>query len=242
MPCCPWFAFVVPLSVFCGACGDDAQFSTRLASDFPPSRHTVSVLGVFKDGQMSAESWEATGGKLSAPFGSTCDTAYGHVVATDQALAGAIDDYVRANGPGDELLEQLSPAATGDVIVIFTVAGRVGEKAAGPTAGSISPGAPSVGNGISHSRRGSGAAPVHNDRGMPRATTTAAFEMSALLYSVPQKRSVGVVTLQYDGASVDEAVQRLAARLGATLPGATCAGWDWKARVDDKRIRALIEE
>jgi hypothetical protein len=241
MPCRSWSAFVVPL-VFCGACRDEAQFSTRLASDFPPTRHTVSVLGVFKDGQMSTESWDAIGAKLSSPFGSTCDTGYGHVAATDQALSGAIDDYVRANGPGDDLLEQLSPAATGDVMVIFTVAGRVADKAAESTASSVSSGAPAVGNGGPHSRLSAGAGPMGNDRGMPRASTAASFEVSALLYSVPEKRSVGMVTLQYDGASLDEALQRMAARLGATLPGATCAGWNWKARVDDKRIRALIEQ
>ena len=77
---------------------------------------------------------------------------------------------------------------------------------------------------------------------MPRASTATSLEVSASLYSVPEKRSVGMLAMQYDGASLDEALQRMAAQLGMALPGATCGGWDWKAQIDDKRIRALIEQ
>jgi hypothetical protein len=240
MPCRPWSVFVVAL-VFCAACKDEAQFTTRFASDFAPGRHTVSVFGVFKDGQMSSEAWDGIGAKLSAPFGATCETAYGHLVTSDQAVSSAIDDYVRANGPGDDLLAQLSPAATGDVIVVFTVAGHVNNEKAPPlNASSVSSGAPAVGSSGPRGR-GMGSSPGPMEHGLPQATA-AALEVSVSLFSVPEKRSVGVVTLQYDGASLDEALQRLAARLGAALPGAACAGWNWTAKVDDKRIRALIEE
>jgi hypothetical protein len=239
MPCRPSYVLVAAL-VLCPACKGEAQFTTRFASDFAPGRHTVSVMGVFKDGQMSSEAWDGIGAKLSAPFGATCDTAYGHLVTSDQAVSSAIDDYVRANGPGDELLEQLSPAATGDVIAVFTVAGHVNnEKPPPPNASSVSSGAPAVGSGGPRGR-GMGSAPGPMEHGLPQSAT-AALEVSVSLFSVPEKRSVGVVTLQYDGASLDEALQRFAARLGAALPGATCAGWNWKVQLDDKRIRALIE-
>ena len=128
--------------LFASACADDAQFTTRFASDFTPAQHVVSVLGVFKDGQMNSESWEALGPRLSAPFGATCDTAYAALVASNQPLSAAIDDYVRANGPGDELLEQLAPAATGDVILVFTVAGKVtGKPSSTPDTSAVSGGA-----------------------------------------------------------------------------------------------------
>ena len=244
MPRRPRLALFAALA-FCGACKDDAQFTTRFASDFAPGGHALSVLGVFKDGQMSSESWDAIGPKLSSPFGATCDTAYGRLVIADQALSTAIDDYVRANGPGDELLEQLAPAATGDVIVVFTVAGHVNdkEKTSTPTASAASNGAPMVGNG-GHGHGGSGGMRYAgiNDHGMPRASTAAAFEVAASLYSIREKRSVGMLTLQYDGNSLDEALRRMAARLGLAVPGAKCGGWDFTARIDDKRIRALIEE
>ncbi|HEY4105506.1 MAG TPA: hypothetical protein VGM44_16520, partial [Polyangiaceae bacterium] len=43
------------------ACGSGAAFDTRLASDFAPARHTVSVLGVYKDGRMALGSWDTLG-------------------------------------------------------------------------------------------------------------------------------------------------------------------------------------
>ena len=240
----------LPLAlVLASACSDDAQFTTRFASDFAPAQHTVSVLGVFKDGQMSAEAWESVGPKLSAPFGATCDTAYTSLAASNPALSSAIDEYVRANGPGDELLEQLAPAATGDVILVFTIAGHVtGKPSSTPdtstVSGSGASGGQMMGGGASGKYRGAqpgGAGGANGGRGMARPNAVAAFEVSASLYSVSQKRAVGFVTMQYDGPTQDDALQRMARKLGVSLPSARCAGWDWKTKVDDNRIRTLIE-
>jgi hypothetical protein len=77
---------------------------------------------------------------------------------------------------------------------------------------------------------------------MARPNPTAALEVALSLYSVQGKRSVGQVTMQYDGTNLDEALQKMAARVGIMLPATVCAGWDWKAKVDDNRIRALIEQ
>ena len=64
------------LLVLAAGCGSpDARVGTKFASDFVPARHAVSVLGVFKDGQMSADAWETMGPKLSPSLGaSECDT------------------------------------------------------------------------------------------------------------------------------------------------------------------------
>lgn len=224
------------------ACSDDAQFTTRFASDFAPSRHTVSVLGVFRDGQMSSEAWDSLGSKLSSPFGATCETAYAGLVTSNQPLSSAIDDYVRANGPGDELLEQLAPAASGDLIAVFTVAGHVAGKAAPPPdTTAVQQSSPMTGAG-GGKYRGSRPGGVNGGRGMPKAPAIASLEVSVSFYSVSQKRAVGMLALQYEGTSLDEALQRMGQKLGLSLPGATCAGWDWKAKVDDARIRALIEQ
>ena len=227
------------------ACSDEAQFTSRFASDFSPSRHTVSVLGVFKDGQMSTEAWESLGAKLSSPFGATCDTAYAALVtASNQPLSAAIDDYVRANGPGDELLEQLAPAASGDLIAIFSVAGHVAGKAAPPPdTSNIQQSSPMTGAG-GGKYRGARPGGVNGGRGMPKAPAIASFEVSVSFYSVSEKKAVGMLALQYEGTSQDDALQRMAQRLGLPtfLPSARCAGWDWKAKVDDQRIRALIEQ
>jgi hypothetical protein len=66
--------------------------------------------------------------------------------------------------------------------------------------------------------------------------------MSASLFSVRDHKSVGLVSMAYSGPSVDDAVSKLAARLGIELAGSSCAGWDWgAAKIDDQHIRELVE-
>jgi hypothetical protein len=225
------------------ACSDDAQFQARFASDFAHARHAVSVLGVFRDGRMNADTWDVVGPKLSTPFGKTCDTGFGALATSNQVLMGAIDDYVRANGPGDELLGELAPAATGDLILVFTIAGKVVPKTVSTTDSSVlqsgtSPGGMGMGAGKYRGSRPGGGS--YGSRGMPAAARgPAALEVSASLFSVSQRKSVGYVAMQYDGQSADEALTRMATRLGVAIPGSSCGGWDWNAKVDDKRIREL---
>ena len=234
---------VAALVAAASGCSDYASVSSRFAPDFPPSRHSVSVLGVFKDGQMSTDAWESIGARLSAPFGARCETGFARLVASDQPASAAIDDYVRDNGPGDEVLEQLAPGATGDVIVVFTFAGHVSAKpASGPDTSTVSPssqpgGSMGMSGGKYRGMRPGGA----TARGMSRANTTAALEMSASFYSVSQKRSVGLVSLEYDGTSIDEAFEKFSAKVASSVPGSTCGGWDFKTPVDEKKIRELSQ-
>lgn len=223
------------------ACSDEAQFTTRFASDFAHANHAVSVLGVFRDGRMSSDAWDVVGPPLSAPFGKTCETAYGALIGTTPGLSSAIDDYVRANGPGDDLLEQLAPAATGDLILVFTIAGHIVSRTAPTDSGAVSTGAPgaSMSGGKyrgPHQAGGTG-------RGMPTGTSTnAALEVSVSIYSVATHRSVGLIALGYDGVSLTEALSRMANRLGLALPQSRCAGWDWgKGAVNEAKLRELIE-
>jgi hypothetical protein len=235
-------SLALPVLLALAACSDETQFTTRFASDFGHPGHTISVLGVFRDGRMSSDAWDTVGPPLSAPFGKTCDTAYGALVGSNPTLSSAIDDYVRANGPGDELLELLAPAATGDLVVVFTVAGHIAvKKPSSPDTGAVSTGAPGgamSGGKYRGTRPGGG-----TGRGMAAQTNTnAALEVSMSIYSVSAHRSVGLVAMGYDGASLDEALQRMATRLGLALPQSTCAGWDWgKAAVDEAKVRELIE-
>jgi hypothetical protein len=230
------------------ACSGDTQFTTRYAPEFSQGRHTLSVFGVFKDGRMSSEAWETIGPRLSAPFGGACTPAYGTpLLAQKPALSSAIDDYARANGVGDELLEQFAPAATGDLILVVTVAGRVGkpEGPGSPDTSAMSGGPPATSRsgagGTSGFARGSGGGSGRSmmSGGPRRKVDENSFEMSASLFSVSLHRSVALVAMQYAGPSVDEAVAKLAAKLGATIPGSTCGSWNWDAPVDDHRIREL---
>jgi len=243
--CLATFASLVSLTAATGC--SDAQITTRYAPTFSHAPHTVSLLGVYKDGRMNPDVWEQIGPALSTPLGGKCGPGYDSLVSSNPALSGAIDDYARANGIGDELLDQLGPAASGDLIMVVTVAGQVTGKGQNlPDTTAVSGGAP--GGSMNNRYRGAGSmggpsggrGPTGAMRRQPLADG-ASFEMSASLFSVREHKSVGLVALAYSGQSVDDAVSKLAARLGVELPGSSCTGWDWSAKIDDQRIRELVE-
>ncbi|MDP9000086.1 MAG: hypothetical protein M3O46_08245, partial [Myxococcota bacterium] len=67
-------------------------------------------------------------------------------------------------------------------------------------------------------------------------------QMSASLYSVGEKRSVGLVAMDYTGDSAELAIAQFAGKLAQALPATTCAGWSWDAKVDVEHIRRSISE
>jgi hypothetical protein len=240
LPRRPWCLALLGIAAACGS--QDARLSTKLASGFAPARHAVSVLGVFKDGQMSAEAWEAMSPRLSPALGAAeCAGGYSDAVrSTDGALTSAIDDYARESGPTDELLAQIAPAARGDLIVVITFAGKLPAAKARPTV-STSSGPMGVGqNGAG----GTGAA--GGGRRASRTRSSAPpdpdeLDISATVFSVAQGRSVGLVAMQYSGESVDDALSQFAAQLGQALPQARCEGWDWTAKIDAESLRRSID-
>ena len=78
-------------------CGpSDAHVATKFASDFTPQRRSVSVLGVFKDGQMSADAWTTIAGTRVAP------SARGIARATRPTCAvGYTETLQSTNGEAD---------------------------------------------------------------------------------------------------------------------------------------------
>jgi hypothetical protein len=222
------------------SCGSaDARIETKLASDFAPARHAISVLGVYKDGQMNTDAWLTMSPRVSPSLGAgECAAGYSDALqSTNGPLLSAIDDYARSNGPTDDLLAQVAPAAKGDLIVVFTFAGRLpGPKPKDSVATNSGP--PGVGQ--------SGAA---GPGGRRRASNTRSFappdpnelDISATLFSVAQGRSVGLVAMEYSGVSVDDAMAKFAARLAQVLPQARCEGWDWTAKIDAEHLRQIID-
>ena len=124
-------ALLIPI-LFVAACSsNEAEFNVRFAPGFAPPRHAVSVFGVYKDGQMSAEAWDTLAPKLSSWLGTAaCSAGYvdGATAKANAPLWSAVDDYARSNGPTDDLLAELAPAAQGDLVMVITVAGKVPEK------------------------------------------------------------------------------------------------------------------
>ena len=208
------------------------------------------MFGVFRDGQMSSEAWGSIASRISPALGSPrCDAAYSEpIVSSNGPLWSAVEDYARDNGPTDELLAQVAPAANGDLILVLTVAGRVPTHAPASTGGaSMSTSAPSMGGrgGMGGGRGGGGGAGMSGNRGPHDSSSSRgsadALDLSASLFSVSAGRSVALVAMEYSGASADEAVSEFAARLGQTLHGATCAGWNWDAKLDVGHIRQIGE-
>jgi hypothetical protein len=205
---------------------------------------TVSILGVFREGRMSPETWEDIGLKVSPVFNRTmCPIGFDTKLLSDKSsLAEAIDDSARANGVSEDLLEQLAPAASGDAILVITVAGRpnthtdAGAPLSSPTS---TPQAQS--RGMRGPGRG-GALPPPTGGWGRTGTDRNAFEMSASLYSVHDHRTVALVNMGYSGTSGAEALQKFAAKLRDSLPGLPCVGWNMNAGIDEKKIQALGSE
>lgn len=230
---------VVTLAAFAVACAPTVRWASKIAPDFAPSGHTVSVLGVYKDGQMSPEAWDAVGPSLAPLLGGrSCETAQGSA-ARDSPLTDAIDDYARTNGPTDELLEALSPAALGDLILVVVEAGSLPppEKKASVVDGP-SPAGPSP-NG---SHGSAGLSTFATKKRRPGARDSDVLQLSLSLFSVARGRSVALLDMQYSGDSAEEATREFAARVARQFPGTTCRGWHWDARVDPERIRRLTAQ
>jgi hypothetical protein len=191
---------------------------------------------------MSAEAWDALApGVAPALGGGSCEVAYGPRLLAGRAdVAAALDEYTQASGPTDDLLAALAPAAKGDVLMVITVAGRPpspeSNRADAPALAQTT--SPMGGGGRMGGAGGGGRRPRR------RATPTDMdhLELTAALYSVPEKRPVGLVALEYTGRTQQDAVTRFGAALARALPGARCAGWDLSpAGVDAERIRQLPE-
>jgi hypothetical protein len=229
------------LIIALAACAeDDMQYTVNYAPEFARGRMTVSVFGAFKDGRMSPESWDDLSAKISASLGSqACPVAYSRDFATsNQALASAVDDYARANGITDDLLDQFGPAATGDTIMVLTVAGHPPQRLTDAGAEPQGAARPSRRGGGGRYGRGQMSAPSSR----PTPTDHNVFELSASFFSVRSHHSVALASMAYTGPSAEVALQKFADKLRAAVPGATCAGWHWDAPVDDQRIQHMVSE
>jgi hypothetical protein len=234
-------AFVL-LAVAAACAEDETQWNVRYAPEFPKTPVKVSILGVFRDGRMNAEAWDELGAKLSSSFGpGTCPIAYDKdLVSKNEDFANAVDDYARANGVTDGLLDKLAPAASGDEVLVFTIAGRprTGGVDGGASAPQQAPMAPPTNSGGMRGgrSRGMGISPMR----MPERN---AFEVSASLFSTRDHHSVALVAMDYSGSSAADALAKFEEKMRTSLPGASCAGWHWDVpTVNDKAIRDIKED
>jgi hypothetical protein len=212
------------------------ELTARFAPNFVPGSHKVSVLGVYQDGRMSLASWDDLAPYLLPALSAAhCDVGYDALAASGAPLAEAIDRFARDDGPTDELLTQLAPAAEGDLVLVLTFAGKLPVKPRDNSATQAAP-APSGAGRRRGGRRG---------RGAPAAEAPAdpnRLDISVSLFSVPQRRSVALIQMRYSGASIQDAMTKFTAKLKESVPGLTCVGWNWSVNIDPQGLRPKIEE
>jgi hypothetical protein len=230
------------LLLLAAGCQHEAIYATTFAPDFSPPHHVVSVLGVYKDGKMSSEAWDAIDARVSRALGEArCEAAYTEIATSpNHALWSAIDEYTLANGPTDDLLAKIAPAARGDLVLVVIVAGKLptpekikvqDENQNRRAAGNMAPQGSMGGGGGVPSTHG----PMFRPHAPPASVDR--LDLSASLFSVSKAASVALVALEYSGESVDEAIAGFTAKLASALPGATCTGWNWEAKIDPEAIR-----
>jgi hypothetical protein len=209
------------LSILVAGCGGpDAYFRVEHATGFASGPTTVSVLGVFKDGLMNQDTWAAFAPEVSRALDQrACDAGYGEELrARNLEAFSTIEQQAGAGGVGDELLQMIAPAARGDFILVFQMYGRPPALDAHDLSRRVL---------IAH---GGGAEPIHSDVS-PRiaAMRRPALDISASLFSIRLRRTVALLSMEYTGPSTDAAIREFARKLGSTIPGASCSGWDWTA-------------
>jgi len=215
------------------ACADDS-FSVQRAPEFPRASGTrVSVFGVYKDGRLAPEAWDPLRAHLTPIFGTAlCEPGYPDMLTpSGTPVLNAVDDFARANGVTDELLDRIGPTAKGDVILLIMETGRP-SKEAEKTEPAAAPAPTMRGAG----RRG--AQPLARSR----TSEASAFEMVAVLFSPHAHKSVGAIRMTYSGSSMEDAVDTFFRRVGGELPGAKCEGWTGDLHLEVSDVRRLETE
>jgi hypothetical protein len=231
------------LGLASASCADESTVSVKYAPGYKPGPAVVSVLGVFRDGRMSLDTWSAMASPVSTALGAMvdrCEPAYGERLQHEnEELFASLDDDTRNNGITEELLAKLAPRAQGDVILFITVHGQVGETyndKRGSQTRAPSPNLPQRGPTAGRGPRGGNVREA-----APRGPTLKPLELSASLYSIKDQKPFVRLNLSYTGQSADEAIRRFTTELGALVPGASCKGWTFPQGKIPSSVAPLLE-
>jgi hypothetical protein len=230
------------LSLASASCADDFSVNVRYASGYHPTRAAVSVLGVFRNGRMSTESWGPLSGPLSAALGGSeaCEPVFGERLQREnEELYQSIDGEVRDAGITEELLGRLGPRAKGDLILTISVHGGIADSTTEHrTSATQVPNMPSPMRSAG-ARGARGARGGQNREVPPRGPYSRGLELIASLYSVREHTPVARLQVTYGGTSTEEALRRFTAEIGAMAPGSTCRGWTVAAPPPDSATPLL---
>jgi hypothetical protein len=204
---------------FCSAAcaGAGEKFEVKYAADFSPAPMSVSVFGVLHDGLMAEEGARVLGHPIfHALHQHACEIAFdGALGRSNPDLFAFLDKHARDDGITDDLLEKVAGYAKGDFILAFQMFGR-------PPGHSeqTSERKPVL---VAHGGDMSGPSPYPKSNLYKEAGT---FDVSASFFSVRLHHTVALLTMEYSGGSVADAMIKLSDKLAATFPSATCAGWN----------------
>ncbi len=216
------------------SCADE-NIQVNYAADYARAPATISFLGLFKDGRVNSEAWDPVNEAIDRHLhGYPCAPLYSNdLTAKNPDLAAAIDDFTRANGVGDELLDKLAPMAKGDLIGIIVMAGQPPQVI---DSGATAP----IENSGNSNRRGR----MGGTRGGSRGPVTDknAFELSVSLYSIKTHKPVGQISMSYVGKTVEDALAKFQQRFSAETAGSSCGGWNVDPAMDGEAIRKLSQE
>lgn len=242
-------SFAVALSSLIIGCGGSTHFEIKYAPEYAPPTAPFSVFGVYENGRLNAEAWREISAVLSRNFGSSsCESAWNYQFQTaNPTLSAAVDEYTKDNGVSDELLDKLAPMAKGGAILSFTVYRNQGmaepdaPKSSRPPASSARTAGMSrrmVGAPMGGLRATGWARPTLADA-ESRNASEPVYEISALLFSLKDRRSIVLVSMSHRGAELDEALDKFSARLREAIPQVSCAGWNLEAPINVANIQAL---
>ena len=231
-----------------------------------PKPAAVSVFGIFRNGHMSPDAWAEFGAALSAPFSQgTCAAAYTNdFVAANPELTLAIDDYTKADGVSEQLLDKFAPFAKADTILVVAITGEPArpapevvkppkpaqERRPSGSGNDGGPGARPIADPAAGRGGGRGGGMGRGGMGGRKSPAASAprpksepgsWELTAFLYSVRPRRLIGQVDLTQRGQDLDGALKAFVAKLASELPGVPCRGWDEGVQIDSEAVRKLAE-
>lgn len=240
-------ALASTLGVGCVGCAGGTQLNVQYANGYAPSTGSISVFGVFENGRLSPDAWHDLGAFVASSLGGRqCESLWTEQFRVNHtALANAVEDYTRDDGISDKLLQRMASMAKGTSILSFTTHGSLaGTKPAegdkkGASPNRPAPVRPPSQTSMARGGLGSTGWSTPNLRNNPEDTTT--YEISAVLYSVPQRRSVVLVSMTHQGGELNEALGKFAAKVREALGNRTCVGWNLELAIDAAVVRGLIE-
>jgi hypothetical protein len=216
------------LTLLTAACAHETA-RVAMAPGLREARPTISIVGIYREGRLSSESWDLIGPAVSPALGSPmCDAGYTDALrAKAPALYDAIDDAARREGLTGDVYEKLAPGAKGELLMVVQFYGAPPAPAqrsgrAGAPRPGTSPGSSPLRGRHGMSNAGIGGHAPDTFRG-----ETPNVQLAASLYSIKERRIVGQIELEMEGRDSDEALHAFVERLGDELKGARCAGWRW---------------